>query len=720
MRIGSMLILSHRSVIILTVLLLILSIVLSPCKAIVGEAQDLSLKVQVNDREVVFPDACPFIDENGRTQAPARFVAQALGAEVNWSSGVATFSGNGKEIVMAPGSSTATVNGAPVKLDSGAVLIEDRIYTPVRFIAETLGAVVQWDAGARTVKITMDQPVIKSFGITHTKFEAGWYTIPRAFTAWVEADNTQKVDFYLTPTGTGQAPVKIATSYGSNGHFSITYRLPQASTMSHFWAVATNERGEQSTDILNVYRDAAGDTDRESIGFGELSLYGYGQDLLFRPGGGRAIFSGLTYQDEENKGNNSKLLLLDLAVGAVNILDEGEFIRAIGWDSAGENVLYVKDGALYRLSMIDGRKNIIAEDTYYGTYSPDGQRIAFAQRNNGLWVCDSYGNNKKRLTEAAQDLYPVWYPDSQHLFFFSDLGQELGDGAGHLQGMAKISVADGSIEAILPQKTGKFRSAEWIVPGRSLHVVSGWDDGYYQHIVDLTEGNITDLGENLGNINYVTAVDIAAGRLLKASSEGIAIYDGSGNLQKSVEYSFYDWACLSATFTPDGRIVLMMGKTWAEGQGQVQREIVVLYPKSESYDVVVVEEGGENFEACFWEPGSGQVLILEKSAAGTSYELACFTKISELTGQLETHSSLLDSIDADIDGDGKNETAQIVSDNDNNHWKLAVKKDDSEATAEIFKGNKKGFSASIIAAGHIISPDTIDFLVTTDYRSMPL
>lgn len=44
-----------------------------------------------------------------------------------------------------------------------------------------------------------------------------------------------------------------------------------------------------------------------------------------------------------------------------------------------------------------------------------------------------------------------------------------------------------------------------------------------------------------------------------------------------------------------------------------------------------------NFEACFQEPGSGQILILEKGADGTSYELACFAKVGNLTGQLETH-----------------------------------------------------------------------------------
>jgi len=76
-------------------------------------------------------------------------------------------------------------------------------------------------------------------------------------------------------------------------------------------------------------------------------------------------------------------------------------------------------------------------------------------------------------------------------------------------------------------------------------------------------------------------------------------------------------------------------------------------------------------------------------------------------------------IEPDVDEDGKHETVQVMANNDNKQWELIVEKDGSEATAEIFKGDSKGFSASTIAAGHIIGPDTIDFLLLTDYRSMP-
>jgi len=88
-------------------------------------------------------------------------------------------------------------------------------------------------------------------------------------------------------------------------------------------------------------------------------------------------------------------------------------------------------------------------------------------------------------------------------------------------------------------------------------------------------------------------------------------------------------------------------------------------------------------------------------------------------GIIDGDTFLLNSIDPDVDEDGKPETVQIMAYNDNKQWELIVKKDGSEATTEIFKGDSKGFSASTIAAGHIIAPDIMDYLLATDYRSMP-
>jgi hypothetical protein len=45
-----------------------------------------SVTVIVDGRELNFPDAPAYIDENGRTQLPARFIGEALGAHVAWDS----------------------------------------------------------------------------------------------------------------------------------------------------------------------------------------------------------------------------------------------------------------------------------------------------------------------------------------------------------------------------------------------------------------------------------------------------------------------------------------------------------------------------------------------------------------------------------------------------------------------------------------------------------
>ncbi|MDQ2088274.1 stalk domain-containing protein, partial [Herbivorax sp. ANBcel31] len=45
-------------------------------------AFEVPLRVLVDGSRIDFPDALPFIDSNGRTQVPVRFVSEALGADV--------------------------------------------------------------------------------------------------------------------------------------------------------------------------------------------------------------------------------------------------------------------------------------------------------------------------------------------------------------------------------------------------------------------------------------------------------------------------------------------------------------------------------------------------------------------------------------------------------------------------------------------------------------
>ena len=115
----------------------------------------LPLRVVVNGNRVNFPDAEPFIDDNGRTQVPVRFVSEALGAEVGWegSTKTVTISQGDKEIKIVIGKKDYTINGEKNLMDTEALLKEDRTFVPIRFVSEGLGAKVDWDPAVRTVYI---------------------------------------------------------------------------------------------------------------------------------------------------------------------------------------------------------------------------------------------------------------------------------------------------------------------------------------------------------------------------------------------------------------------------------------------------------------------------------------------------------------------------------------------------------------------------------------
>lgn len=100
-------------------------------------------------------DVAPII-RNDRTMLPARFVAEELGAKVSWNETErkVTIKKTDVEIILTIDSDIALVNGEEHKLDSPAFIENDRTYTSVRFIAENLGASVDWNEGSRKVIIT--------------------------------------------------------------------------------------------------------------------------------------------------------------------------------------------------------------------------------------------------------------------------------------------------------------------------------------------------------------------------------------------------------------------------------------------------------------------------------------------------------------------------------------------------------------------------------------
>ena len=105
--------------------------------------------------KIIENDVAPII-RNDRTMLPARVVAEALGAKVLWNEtdgGIVTVTKDNTVVVIYIGRDYAECNGKREALDSPAFIENSRTYTPLRFIAEKLGAKVFWEESTQKVTI---------------------------------------------------------------------------------------------------------------------------------------------------------------------------------------------------------------------------------------------------------------------------------------------------------------------------------------------------------------------------------------------------------------------------------------------------------------------------------------------------------------------------------------------------------------------------------------
>ena len=91
-----------------------------------------------------------------RTMVPLRTIAESMGAEVEWIADIQNIvvKKSGKKIALEIGRNMALINENPVYLDKAPMLINDKTMVPLRFISENLGAKVHWDEYTRTVYIS--------------------------------------------------------------------------------------------------------------------------------------------------------------------------------------------------------------------------------------------------------------------------------------------------------------------------------------------------------------------------------------------------------------------------------------------------------------------------------------------------------------------------------------------------------------------------------------
>lgn len=137
------------------ILLLCLSLFISSAFA----TDDISVNF---DGDALEFDVSPEI-VNGRTMVPISTIFNALEMDVDWDGNLrkVTATKSGLEVILFIDSDEATVNGKTVVLDAAAYIKNGRTMVPLRFVAESTGAIVTWDGDTRTVGIKTESLTYK-------------------------------------------------------------------------------------------------------------------------------------------------------------------------------------------------------------------------------------------------------------------------------------------------------------------------------------------------------------------------------------------------------------------------------------------------------------------------------------------------------------------------------------------------------------------------------
>ena len=115
---------------------------------------EVSIEVLLDGAPIEFDVPPQVIDS--RTLVPLRAIFEALGAEVHWNPETQVVTGTcaNTTVVLPIGSTSPTVNGEVVPIDVPATIINQRTLVPLRFVAESFGVQVDWNAETRTITIT--------------------------------------------------------------------------------------------------------------------------------------------------------------------------------------------------------------------------------------------------------------------------------------------------------------------------------------------------------------------------------------------------------------------------------------------------------------------------------------------------------------------------------------------------------------------------------------
>jgi hypothetical protein len=164
-----------------------------------------AVTVLVNGQVLRFDQ--PPVMRNSRVFVPMRAIFERLGSTVAYSNGQINAQGNGRSVHLTLGSNTATINGQPLQMDVAPFTVAGRTEVPLRFVAQALGASVNWNGNTQTVYINSSNSSSSSSNESYTP------------------QPQNNASFYLT----GKRPATHANSIHPNIHAQFSEPIDQNS-----------------------------------------------------------------------------------------------------------------------------------------------------------------------------------------------------------------------------------------------------------------------------------------------------------------------------------------------------------------------------------------------------------------------------------------------------------------------------------------------------------
>ncbi len=118
-----------------------------------GTFEQCSIKIDGNYVKYNSVTGYPFIDSNNRTLVPLRQTVESFGCSVGWdgNSKIATISKENNKVIVYVGWNMINVSGATREIDTNPVIVNNRVYLPIRAVLEAFGYIVYWNQNTKTV-----------------------------------------------------------------------------------------------------------------------------------------------------------------------------------------------------------------------------------------------------------------------------------------------------------------------------------------------------------------------------------------------------------------------------------------------------------------------------------------------------------------------------------------------------------------------------------------